>query len=562
MRRPYPTPLPAAGQHRTVSLGRALRSGLAVRDGHPGRPGSAPAPRPAHLSRRALCRRLRGHGQRHPTTRRGDTRADHSCPGLRRAAPIGGEDHDCSPRRGVRVPRLPHPAADQTGLAPPIRLHLGRETVTELDQDQGQNDHQTRHEQPAEGPAAPAQPSAARLDQLLPARGGQADIQLPPGLHLAARHRMAAAQVPPHQLEADPPPPRRMVAPGRRHGTVRHPNRARHPLPLPRRGHPHTLDPTTGDHAGRLTLASPRGEPDAVEVARPVRGAGRGNGPAETLDTAPRSDSTTRSATSCLTPSPCWTPSTSSTPSPCWTPSTSSSSPARLDEVRRRVQQQPCTGVASRTTGCTRSAAPFSPATSIPPTGDANGSTSTCRSVTPMARLRSPGASINRSASTTPGASPRAASSPRSSSTRSTPARSPRSSDSARLCAAGARRSWPTSQPAASATAGQKRSTASSRRPGGGPTASELHQLPHPDPARRRRLTPLPTPTTDHVRTMLIWEGPDWPAVRRRHEQRASVGQTNWMTGATAPAQHQSDGSTSCPVSAGVVAEGHCGTTG
>src|SRR5215208_6632419 len=93
--------------------------------------------------------------------------------------------------------------------------------------------------------------------------------------------------------------------------------------------------------------------------------------------------------------------------------------------------------------------------------------------VTPMARLRSPGASASRSArSTTPRAIPRAASSPRSSSTRSTPARSPRSSDSARLCAAGARRSWPTSQPAASATAGQKRSTASSRRPGGWPTAS------------------------------------------------------------------------------------------
>src|SRR5215211_894891 len=32
---------------------------------------------------------------------------------------------------------------------------------------------------------------------------------------------------------------------------------------------------------------------------------------------------------------------------------------------------------------------------------------------------------------------------------------------------------------------------------------------------RRRRLTPLPTPTTDHARTMLIWEGP----VKDRHER-------------------------------------------
>jgi RNA-directed DNA polymerase len=46
---------------------------------------------------------------------------------------------------------------------------------------------------------------------------------------------------------------------------------ARYPLPLPRRGYPHTLDPATGDHAGRLTPVSARGEPDAVGVARPVR---------------------------------------------------------------------------------------------------------------------------------------------------------------------------------------------------------------------------------------------------------------------------------------------------
>jgi transposase len=38
---------------------------------------------------------------------------------------------------------------------------------------------------------------------------------------------------------------------------------------------------------------------------------------------------------------------------------------------------RPCTGVATRTTRCTRSAAPFSPATSTSPTGNANGSTST-----------------------------------------------------------------------------------------------------------------------------------------------------------------------------------------
>lgn len=38
-----------------------------------------------------------------------------------------------------------------------------------------------------------------------------------------------------------------------------------------------------------------------------------------------------------------------------------------------------CTDLATRTTRCTRSAAPFSPATSTSSTGNANGSTSTCR---------------------------------------------------------------------------------------------------------------------------------------------------------------------------------------
>src|SRR5512133_43477 len=66
---------------------------------------------------------------------------------------------------------------------------------------------------------------------------------------------MAATQVPPLQLEADPPPSRRrLVAPGRRDGAVRYPNRAGDPLPLSRYGYPHPLDTTAGDnHRRRLT---------------------------------------------------------------------------------------------------------------------------------------------------------------------------------------------------------------------------------------------------------------------------------------------------------------------
>jgi transposase len=96
-----------------------------------------------------------------------------------------------------------------------------------------------------------------------------------------------------------------------------------------------------------------------------------------------------------------------------------------LDEVRRRVQQQTLHRRGHKDDPLYKVRRTLLPATSTSPTGNANSSTSTCRSVTPMARLRSPGASTSRSArSTTPRASPRAASSPRSSSTRSTPARS------------------------------------------------------------------------------------------------------------------------------------------
>ena len=42
--------------------------------------------------------------------------------------------------------------------------------------------------------------------------------------------------------------------------------------------HPHTVDQHSGDLGHRITVAV-RGAPDAMRVARPVRRAGRGNGP-------------------------------------------------------------------------------------------------------------------------------------------------------------------------------------------------------------------------------------------------------------------------------------------
>ena len=73
--------------------------------------------------------------------------------------------------------------------------------------------------------------------------------------------------------------PRRLVADRRRHGAVRPGTDADHPLPLSGSSDPQPV----GEHD--LTRTDPDGacgEPDARQRARPVREAGRRNGPAET----------------------------------------------------------------------------------------------------------------------------------------------------------------------------------------------------------------------------------------------------------------------------------------
>ena len=50
-------------------------------------------------------------GGRHPSRRRGPARRGGSGARSDGLAPVGGEDEDCPHRRGLRLPRLPHPAA-------------------------------------------------------------------------------------------------------------------------------------------------------------------------------------------------------------------------------------------------------------------------------------------------------------------------------------------------------------------------------------------------------------------------------------------------------------------
>src|SRR3954470_11486904 len=89
--------------------------------------------------------------------------------------------------------------------------------------------------------------------------------------------------------QATPPPPPRVVAHRWRDQAVRPDDGAGHPLPLPGREHPHAL--AAHEHNPGLTHRHGHVE-SRMRGNTHVRfgGAGRGNGPTETVDTAPRPD--------------------------------------------------------------------------------------------------------------------------------------------------------------------------------------------------------------------------------------------------------------------------------
>ncbi len=131
---------------------------------------AAPAQGTSHLPPRPLCGRLRGAGGRHPAhaeSLRGRGGSGASPMGLRlseektRIAHID-EGFDFL---GFRIQRQ-----QKRGTNEALRLHLAVEEVARLGQGQGADDHPAGNEPAALRPPAPAQPGAARLDQLLPAR--------------------------------------------------------------------------------------------------------------------------------------------------------------------------------------------------------------------------------------------------------------------------------------------------------------------------------------------------------------------------------------------------------
>jgi hypothetical protein len=145
--------------------------------------------------------------------------------------------------------RLSHPATPGPRQTEALRIHLPGEESFGLHRRQGAGAYPAKAHQPLAGsPAAPAQPGAARLDQLLPIRGCLQDLQLPACLPLAPSGPMATRQASPSQLEAaaTPPPIIWVVAHSRRGDIVQPVSRLDSSIPLPGQHHPLTVAQTDG----------------------------------------------------------------------------------------------------------------------------------------------------------------------------------------------------------------------------------------------------------------------------------------------------------------------------
>ena len=88
----------------------------------PAAPGGASGA--GQLAARPLRGRLRGDGGRHQGARRGAAGGGGGGAGPDGAAPVRGEDEDLPHRRGLRLPRVPHPAATEARHGQALGLHL------------------------------------------------------------------------------------------------------------------------------------------------------------------------------------------------------------------------------------------------------------------------------------------------------------------------------------------------------------------------------------------------------------------------------------------------------
>src|SRR5206468_3450449 len=107
-------------------------------------------------------------------------------------------------------------AEAEAGHGAALPLHLPLQGRSGGRQGEGEGALQAGMEPTAGSPAAPDQPGAQGMDYLLPLRGVERKLQLPPGVYLAPGSHMAATKAPQGQLEVAPSPlPSPVAADGR-----------------------------------------------------------------------------------------------------------------------------------------------------------------------------------------------------------------------------------------------------------------------------------------------------------------------------------------------------------
>ena len=131
-----------------------------------------------------------------PGARRGAARRGRDGASPDGAAAVGGEDEDRPHRRGLRLPRVPHPAAPEARHGQAVRLHLPVEEGARLDRRRRCGRSPDGIATDPRRPAAPAQPGAAGLGHYFRHGVAKRDLRLPAPLHLAPGRRLAAPQAP------------------------------------------------------------------------------------------------------------------------------------------------------------------------------------------------------------------------------------------------------------------------------------------------------------------------------------------------------------------------------
>ena len=133
-------------------------------------------------------------------------------------------------------------------------LHLPVEEELALGDGQGAVTHSQSKASNARGPAAPVEPGAAGLVQLLPSRRVVADLQLRRPLRLLADRRLApqTTRRAGHAHPGPPLPPRMEDSRRRDRDVPTLPGQHR-ALPLPGRSHPDTMDERTDNRTGRTS---------------------------------------------------------------------------------------------------------------------------------------------------------------------------------------------------------------------------------------------------------------------------------------------------------------------